>query len=152
MSIIAAEYTHFETVKTIVHTTIKEIYPHYYPAGAVKFFLSHHSDENIKAAILAGQVYLYESEGSFLATGSIVKDELCRLFVLPSYQGAGIGSELMSFLEGMIFTSYPQVKLDSSLPGYDLYIKRGYKPERYQKLLTENGDYLCYHEMVKIKK
>ena len=39
MSIKLAQEFDFDIVKKITHKTIKEIYPHYYPNGAVVFFL-----------------------------------------------------------------------------------------------------------------
>jgi hypothetical protein len=38
MNIIKATEANFDTIKNIVHTTIKTIYPHYYPTGVVEFF------------------------------------------------------------------------------------------------------------------
>ncbi|MBO7668189.1 MAG: GNAT family N-acetyltransferase, partial [Firmicutes bacterium] len=46
------------TVAQIVRMTIRTVYPHYYPAGAVDFFLAHHADERIAADIAAGRVFL----------------------------------------------------------------------------------------------
>lgn len=47
MSIKLAQEFDFDIVKKITHKTIEKIYPHYYPNGAVVFFLNHHNDENI---------------------------------------------------------------------------------------------------------
>ena len=58
MDIIKADKNSFEDVKKITHTTIMEIYPKYYPLGAVEFFLKHHSDESIVNDIEDGKVYL----------------------------------------------------------------------------------------------
>lgn len=38
MSIILANKGDLNVIKYISHTTIKEVYPHYYPSGAVTFF------------------------------------------------------------------------------------------------------------------
>ena len=48
MSIIRADISDIETVKYITTETINSIYPHYYPEGAVDFFLGHHNDKNIE--------------------------------------------------------------------------------------------------------
>ena len=58
MNIRIAEKPDFLTVKTITQTTIQSVYPQYYPAGAVRFFAEHHSDDRIMKDILAGKVYL----------------------------------------------------------------------------------------------
>ncbi len=48
MEIILANDTDFDAVKKITQTTIMQIYPIYYPAGAVDFFSKYHSDEHIR--------------------------------------------------------------------------------------------------------
>lgn len=45
--ITPAKYSDLGTVRNITHNTIREIYVHYYPKGAVEFFLAHHNDAAI---------------------------------------------------------------------------------------------------------
>lgn len=151
MELIKATLVEFDIVKNIVHQTIKEIYPNYYPKGTVDFFLNHHSDENIKSAIERKEVYLLLNGNTFVGTGSVRENELCRLFVLPQYQGQGYGTEIMDLLEGFLLQIFDKLKLDASLPAYNIYIKRGYIPIEFHKILTKNGNYLCYHLMELIK-
>ena len=47
MEIVTAKKEDLEIVRKITRSTIKSIYPRYYLAGAVEFFLAHHSDEHI---------------------------------------------------------------------------------------------------------
>ena len=42
MELIKARQEHYSIIKNIVHNTINNIYPKYYPKGVVEFFLSHH--------------------------------------------------------------------------------------------------------------
>ena len=58
MKIVLAHIEDFEIVREITQTTIKSIYPGYYPAGAVEFFLTHHSDERISADISDSKVFI----------------------------------------------------------------------------------------------
>ncbi len=51
MSIKLAEEPDFEVVKEITHTTISEIYPHYYSGGAVAFFINHHNDKRFDKSL-----------------------------------------------------------------------------------------------------
>lgn len=37
-----------EQVAAIVKETIQKVYPHYYPLGAVQFFLDLHSEQELK--------------------------------------------------------------------------------------------------------
>ena len=88
MSIKQAVSSDLSTIKKISATTISEIYPHYYPKGAVDFFLAHHSEDNIMKDIERNRVFLCLDEyRNTVGTVTIKKNEICRLFVLPSCQG-----------------------------------------------------------------
>lgn len=88
MKITAAAESDFQTVKDITQQTIKAVYPHYYPKGAVNFFLAHHSDEKIMRDIRSGDVFLlYTDNNEAAGTVTTEKNEINRLFVLPEYQG-----------------------------------------------------------------
>ena len=136
----------------IAKETIQEVYPRYYPEGAVEFFLNLHSADNIRSAMETEEVYLLTADGQAVGTGTIRGDEICRLFVLPGYQGQGYGTMIMDALEERIFEQYGAVRVDASFPAEDMYIKRGYRFCSYDKIITDNGDYLCYHTMEKTKK
>lgn len=85
MSIIKAEQIHLNTVTEITHSTIKTIYPHYYPKGAVEFFLEHHSKLNISKDIDMNKVYLCFDDNNFVGTVTVKANEILRLFVLPEF-------------------------------------------------------------------
>lgn len=140
-----------EQVAAIVRETIQKIYPHYYPVGVVQFFLDLHSAVRIEKAMSSEEIYFAMVQGNIVGTGSIRRNEICRLFILPEYQGKGYGSRLMDLLEARIFENYPKVHADASFPAENMYLKRGYQIVSYEKMETENGDFLCYHTMEKEK-
>lgn len=150
MSIRKAVLTDLGTVKDIVRVTISTIYPHYYPKGAVDFFLAHHNDENIRRDIARGQVFLCFA-GMRAVTGTVtVKDnEICRLFVLPQWQGRGFGRELLDFAENIAAGQYAEIVLDASLPAKHIYQKRGYTETEFHMIKAGHGDFLCYDVMKK---
>ena len=149
MKIEKAQSDKFDIVQQITHKTIAEIYPRYYPKCAVDFFLAHHNDENIMRDIHAGIVYLIFEEDKAIGTVSIKENEICRLFVLPEYQHKGFGRELLDFSEKLIAENYTEIYLASSLPAKNTYLKRGYVTIEAHKIVTENGDVLCYDWMKK---
>lgn len=150
MSIKIAQQSDIDIVKDITHTTIKAIYPHYYSNGAVVFFLNHHNDENIKNDISSDCVFLYyDKEHKAVGTVTIKKNEICRLFVLPQYQGNGYGKVLLDFAESEIAKHYDEIILDASLSAKSIYLKRGYKEIEYHTIKTEQNDFLCYDIMRK---
>lgn len=138
-----------DIVTELVRETIKAVYPKYYPAGAVDFFLAHHKPENIASDIEAGKVYVLVLDGVIVGTVTIDGNDIARLFVKPSEQGKGHGGRLLDFAENMIFGYSETVRLDSSLPAKSIYIKRGYKEKEYKTICTDNGDFLCYDIMEK---
>ena len=58
----------------------------------------------------------------------------------------------MDLLEVRVFENYPVVHVDASFPAESMYLKRGYRIISYEKIETENGDFLCYHTMEKQKR
>lgn len=144
-----ANINQIDIVKEITCETIRTIYPHYYPKGAVTFFLNHHSETNIMKDITDGIVYLLENMENSIGTVTIKNNEICRLFVLPQYQGNGYGRMLMEFAEEKIAKQYEEILLDASLPAKNIYQIRGYCEVESKKILTENGDFLCYDVMKK---
>jgi len=147
MNIRIANEFDFEYVKRITQTTIKAVYPKYYPSGAVQFFCDHHSDDKILEDIKANRVYLIENEENEVGTVTICGNEINRLFVLTKYQHMGYGRALMDFAEKMISKETDTVVLDASLPAKKIYLLRGYKETAYNIIKTDNGDYLCFDVM-----
>ena len=80
MSIRKAVLSDFDIVKMIAETTISEIYPHYYPEGAVEYFLSHHSEQNIVSDIERNRVFIcLDPEQKVVGTVTVRDNEICRL-------------------------------------------------------------------------
>ena len=150
MEIKKAGVSELAAVKEISHKTIKAVYPRYYPAGAVDFFLAHHSDEHIMRDIREGNVYLlYDDSGKAAGTVTVNGCEINRLFVLPDHQGKGFGGRLIAFAEELISENYSEAELSASFPAKAIYLKKGYTAAEFHSILTENGDYLCYDYMKK---
>ena len=148
MEIVLAQKDDFDIVKMITQTTIKKVYPKYYPAGAVEFFLKHHSDEHIKADISEGKVYLLNDGDVKVGTVTISENNINRLFVLPEYHHKGYGKYLLDFSEEKILSSFDHVQIDASFSAKPIYKLRGYKETEYNIIDTGKGDYLCYDVMI----
>ena len=150
MRISQAELNEFNFVKQITHDTINAVYPKYYPAGAVDFFLQHHTDEKIIEDIKSGKVYILQLDNDeYVGTVTVDGNEIKRLFVLPEYQHQGHGRALMDHAEIVIAQEHHEIVLDASLPAKSIYRKRGYVETEYHIVIADNGDYLCYDEMRK---
>ena len=149
MEIRLANKEDFDAVRKIVRDTINEVYPKYYPAGAVQFFLDHHSDESIRSDILAEKVFLIDDEGKTAGTLTVSENEIGRLFVLPEFQHRGYGKALLDFAEEKIALSHENAIIHASLPAKPIYLKRGYREIDYIIGETGHGDFLCRDVMAK---
>ena len=100
--------------------------------------------------IEAGKIYLcINDEKQPVGTITIKENDICRLFVLPEFQGKGYGRELLDFAENEISKTYEEILLDASLPAKRIYLKRGYKEKESHIISANYGDFLCYDIMVK---
>ena len=79
-----AKLADLQTVKNMVHRTIKECYPECFSENVVDFFLNLHSEEAIKDDLINANVYLMESDGYLVGTGTI-KDNVIKRLVLNYY-------------------------------------------------------------------
>ncbi len=148
MTIIPAQPADFETVRHITHQTIRTVYPHYYPQGAVDFFLAHHNDDAIRTDIAENRVFLCISDsGEAVGTVTVHRNDIGRLFVLSEHQGHGYGGALLDFAENVVARDYDSAILSVSFSAKAIYLKRGYRFVSWQTIQTENGDFLCFDEM-----
>lgn len=150
MEIRQAVLEELSLVGEITRRTIREVYPHYYPAGVVEFFLGWHRDECILPDLRAGQVYLLLEDGVALGTVTLHGEEITRLYVLPECQGKGYGSALLGFAEKTVGEARGRIVVEASLPAKALYWKRGYRVTNSLTERQENGDVLCWDVMEKL--
>lgn len=69
-----------------------------------------------------------EHNEQVVGTIALEGTELCTFFVDPDHQGMGIGSRLLTVIEGMaVEMGLEAIHMDSSLTGADFYERRGYR-------------------------
>lgn len=117
----------------------------------MKFFLNLHSRENISADILSGKVHAAVCDNDVVGTGTLDGEHIKRLFVLPQFQGQGVGTIIMDHLEAEIIKDFGCVRPDSSLPAGKFYHDRGYVTENYAEIRLENGKVLACEIMCRNK-
>ena len=71
------------------------------------------------------------------------------MYVLPTYQNQGCGSQIMNCLEAEIAQKHDLAILDASLPAVCLYEHRGYKTVGHGIYKLENDVKLVYEIMEK---
>ncbi len=149
LSIHKAQKEQAIIISDIVSATISEIYTKYYPEEIVRFFLDLHQLANIEKDISEEKVYLIRHGETIVGTGTIEGNHISRVYVLPAYQGTGIGSTLMDYLEGEIIKHYGCVEIEASLPAGEFYRKRHYVQKMHVDYPVANGKILSYEVMQK---
>lgn len=149
MKYITAVPNMADAIYNVLHTTIKTIYPKYYPKEVVDFFCNHHSREHILDGIASGNMGVLMDGDVIVGTGCYEGNHITGVYVLPSRQKQGCGSQIMDCLESEIAQKHRTILLDASLPGVSLYEHRGYKTVGHGKYELENDVKLVYEIMEK---
>ncbi len=137
-------------LKALVHKTITACYPGHYCVEAVRFFLDYHNEEAILRDAQKGWTIVLDKAGRILGTGTIVGDEIKRVFVDPTLQKQGVGRRIMQQLEETAARQgAAAVKLDASLPSRAFYDRLGYVTVEPAFLPVGNGRRLDFFKMQK---
>lgn len=138
-----------DAIYHVLHTTIRTIYPRYYPKEVADFFCRHHSKEHILEGIASGNMGVLTDGEVVAGTGCFAGNHITGVYVLPDYQKRGCGSQIMDCLEEEIRKKYKAVVLDASLPAVFFYENRGYKTVGHGVYELDNGVKLVYEVMEK---
>jgi GNAT superfamily N-acetyltransferase len=138
------------SVKSLVHRTIAICYPGHYCLEAVRFFANYHSNEAILRDALDGCTLVLDRAGRTIATGTLVGDEIKRVFVEPAMQKHGLGRLIMRRLEEKAASlGVGTLRLDASLPAKPFYDSLGYATIEAASLTLENDRRLDFFRMHK---
>ncbi len=149
MEYITAQSKMANAIHHILHTTIRTVYPKYYPKEVVDFFCSHHSREHVLEGIASGNMGVLLDRDTIVGTGCYDGNHITGVYVLPDHQKQGCGSYIMDHLEAEIAKSYDTVFLDASLSAVCLYEHRGYRTVGHGIYELQNDVRLVYEIMKK---
>ena len=137
-------------LKSLVQTTIDACYPKVYPKEAVQFFKDWHSDEKMLKDAKEGYIILLLKDTRIVGTGTIVGEDVKRVFVDPIFQRCGFGRLIMRKLEERaVSTGIDVVRLDASLPSKTFYDVLGYVTLERAFREVENNKRLDFYKMEK---
>ena len=149
MEYIRATEDMAEQIKEVLHTSIKVVYPRYYPQEVVEFFCSLHNIEHIKEGIASGNMGVLVVDSEIVGVGCADGNHITSVYVKPSAQSKGCGTFIMDHLEKRIAESHPTAVLDVSLPAALMYEHRGYKTIGHGIMDLDNDVGLVYETMEK---
>lgn len=147
---VPATDDHAEAIHSVLQTTIRSIYPKYYPHAVADFFCDLHCLEHVREGIASGHMGVaLDDGGSVLGTGCYDGNHITGVYVLPDFQGKGCGSLIIDKLEGIIAADNDIACLDASLPAVCLYEHRGYKTVGHGIIDLDDDVKLVYEKMEK---
>ena len=149
MKYITATADMVDIIHHILHTTIKTVYPKYYPQEVADFFCRHHSREHVLEGIASGNLRVLVDGDTVIGTGCREGNHITGVYVLPDHQNQGCGSKIMDHLEAKIAEEYDTVLLEASLSAVCLYEHRGYRTVGHGIIELENEVKLVYEIMEK---
>ena len=133
------------TVRELILSTIDTCYSGCYPPRAIEFFKQYHSDANIFERAEKGYTVIGESDGRVVATGTIVENHICAVFIIRSAQRQGLGRKIMEHLENRALSEgLNEITLDVSLPSRQFYERLGYRLSEDTHIDVGEGQSLDY--------
>ncbi|MBI9016323.1 MAG: GNAT family N-acetyltransferase [Phycisphaerae bacterium] len=132
-------------VYDLIHGTIDICYDGFYSGRAIGYFRGFHSHEGILKRGKNDDVVVMENDGEIIATGALVGNEICGVFIRVDLQGQGLGRLVMGKLEGIACDKgIEEVVLNVSLPSRKFYEKMGYEIYEDCQMDVGAGEILDY--------
>lgn len=149
MEYVTAGPENIDGIHHVMQSTIRAVYPKYYPTEVVDFFCQLHSREHVQEGVESGNRDVLLDEGKIVGVGCADGNHITSVYVLPECQGQGFGSYILDCLEARIAREHETAVLDASLPAVMLYEHRGYKTTGHGVLDVGNDVKLIYEIMEK---
>jgi ribosomal protein S18 acetylase RimI-like enzyme len=138
------------SVYRMIQTTIETSYREVYSAEAREFFKNVHNGQNILNDATAGYTIVAERKGEILGTGTLLGSTLRRVYVNPNHQHRGIGKLLARELEKRASNDKLTVlDIDATPVSRKFWESMGFKIEKEDVILINNGQKVHYYKMVK---
>lgn len=134
--------------RDLIHKTIRTCYPIIYPPAVVDFFLKYHSADSIRRRTQKGYMLLLFNQGQPAGTGFMQDMELGGVYILPEYQGQGMGTTVVRALINIAQNKQVEsISLDATPLAKPLYLKLGFKIV-YPAVQIVDGYPLFYDRMM----
>lgn len=138
-----------EETARLVHTTLKISNSKDYPSEYIEYNIASHSAEVLIQRAEEGHMYVVCDGSRIVGCGTIApywgsetESILLTIFVLPEYQGKGVGRLIIDTLEqDEYFLRADRVEIPASITGVEFYRKMGYS---YKNGITELEDGVMY--------
>ena len=116
-----------EAVSALIRRTMRESNSHDYPLERLQPLIDYFSPEKLRQLSQERVCLVAEANGQLIGTAALDGAELATFFVLPEYQGQGIGMQLLAAIEQQARAQgITRITVDASLTGAAFYTRMGY--------------------------
>ncbi len=118
-----------DAVSALIGRTMRESNGRDYPLDRLQPLIDYFSPEKLRRLAQERVCLVADANGKLIGTAALDGTELATFFVLPEYQGHGIGTRLLAGIEEQArLHGITQLTVDSSLTGRAFYTRMGYLP------------------------
>jgi GNAT superfamily N-acetyltransferase len=115
-------------VSAVIATTMRQSNIRDYPANRLEALIAYFTPEKLRALAQERDCFVAVADGGVIGTAAREGCELATFFVLPEWQGRGVGTQLLECLEeNARRQGIKQLRVDSSLTGAGFYEHQGYR-------------------------
>jgi predicted N-acetyltransferase YhbS len=116
-----------EAVSALIRRTMRESNSHDYPLERLQPLIDYFSPEKLRRLSQERVCLVAVADQQLIGTAALDGTDLATFFVLPEYQGQGIGTQLLAAIEDQARKQgITHITVDASLTGAAFYARMGY--------------------------
>jgi len=116
-----------DAVSALIRRTMRESNSRDYALDLLQPLIDYFSPEKVRRLGQERVCLVAEASGQLIGTAALDGAELATFFVLPEYQGQGIGTQLLAAIEAQACAlGITRLTVDASLTGAAFYARMGY--------------------------
>jgi citrate lyase synthetase len=139
-----------QPVYAMVQNAIDISYRGVYPPEAIEFFKEHHSMVTIQSDAINGYTVVAEQQHEIIGSGTLLGNEIRRVYIRPPYQNHGVGNALYCELEReALRRKLAQLELHGSLVSKCFWELLGFAVVFEGDIPMMNNQKLHYYRMCK---
>ena len=138
----------FEEACSVMHRSIRKVFPPFYPKASPDYVIASLSVEKMKSRATWTHFYVAVLDGKIVGTGAIgpywgseIESSLFNIFVDPDYHKQGIGRQIVQVLEADEYGKRAKrIEIPAGIVAIPFYKKMGYM-HKNGVLIYEDGHF-----------
>lgn len=144
------EESEIKVVFELVKNTLQISYHNVYPVEAINYFEEYHSFEHMLKDSVNGYTVVAVFNNNIVGTGTLVDNNIRRVFIRQEYQKRGVGKIIARELEKKAINNmHGRISLSASPISREFWESLGFKVEKHEYGIVKNGKILEYYDMGK---